>query len=655
MGLFKNEVGRPSNETIKKRRIAYLVIAIAIVSLVSGGTITIIGLLGDNGDISGKSKNAAIDICKNLTTDAQRQGVNVVEIPSTNLEEVAVFNRNDTFKVETKEYKVIPDKTDNGNKFNMQGMAVTKNYIVYAIASKDNTVPTQIRFLNKKTKKVDDVVDIANYGHASDMTYVYNVDKNNKIINQKIVLVTTPKKLVVFIELDDNGKPKKNKNGKYVISTVATKKSYSRIAYDTSNNKILLSNAKDNSAIVQYDGVSNEKVTIDKKTYSLAKITTTNKAMTTLCSKGKQSIDYNNGKVYYATWTGATNTEKTNGFNSINIIKFDKNKSSALENVLYIKYSTMRGELEGVSIDPNGEMFINIGLSALNTKTNKYVGWQNLGFYKIKGVALNKTEMSMIDGDTKALKATVVPIFSNESISWSSSDTSIATVSAAGVVKAEKAGTAIITAKNANGVAKSEITVIKKGLGDVATAADYSIGDSKITECDLNVVKNLAAGKSISYAARKEYADINRDGKINDKDEKIVTRLYMKVSGYNIGDVDKDKKVTSEDANLLLSFAMESKKPDTLQSKLADVDGNGKIDTEDARTIMLVSQGYGDMCKASNYLSSDGKITQADVDAINKYLSGSVSLNAEQKRAADVNQDGKITKDDATLLENAMD
>ena len=37
MGLFKNEVGRPSNETLKKRRMFYILVAVLAVLIIGGG------------------------------------------------------------------------------------------------------------------------------------------------------------------------------------------------------------------------------------------------------------------------------------------------------------------------------------------------------------------------------------------------------------------------------------------------------------------------------------------------------------------------------------------------------------------------------------------------------------------------------------------
>ena len=60
MGLFKNEVGRPSNETLKKRRIIYAIAGVSLACLVGVGVFFIFG--GSN-EIGGKSKNAAMTSC----------------------------------------------------------------------------------------------------------------------------------------------------------------------------------------------------------------------------------------------------------------------------------------------------------------------------------------------------------------------------------------------------------------------------------------------------------------------------------------------------------------------------------------------------------------------------------------------------------------
>lgn len=66
---------------------------------------------------------------------------------------------------------------------------------------------------------------------------------------------------------------------------------------------------------------------------------------------------------------------------------------------------------------------------------------------------LNKTELSLKKGKTEKLTAVITPAdASDKSVTWSSSDNSVATVDNTGLVKAVKVGKAVITAKTSNGL-----------------------------------------------------------------------------------------------------------------------------------------------------------------------------------------------------------
>jgi len=71
---------------------------------------------------------------------------------------------------------------------------------------------------------------------------------------------------------------------------------------------------------------------------------------------------------------------------------------------------------------------------------------------EVTGVTLDKTSLALRKGNTGTLVATVLPAnASNKAVTWSSSDTSVATVNSKGVVTAVKTGSAVITVKTANG------------------------------------------------------------------------------------------------------------------------------------------------------------------------------------------------------------
>jgi len=71
----------------------------------------------------------------------------------------------------------------------------------------------------------------------------------------------------------------------------------------------------------------------------------------------------------------------------------------------------------------------------------------------VTGVSLNKSTASLtVGGDDETLVATVAPAdATDKSVSWSSDDTDVATVSSAGVVHAVGAGTATITVTTTDG------------------------------------------------------------------------------------------------------------------------------------------------------------------------------------------------------------
>ena len=86
------------------------------------------------------------------------------------------------------------------------------------------------------------------------------------------------------------------------------------------------------------------------------------------------------------------------------------------------------------------------------------------------GVSLNKTSVSLDEGTRVQLTATTTPPELLDSLTWSSADSTIATVSATGEVTAVSAGTTIITAEAGGFRAYCTVTVKKIVTGDVVIA-----------------------------------------------------------------------------------------------------------------------------------------------------------------------------------------
>ena len=88
----------------------------------------------------------------------------------------------------------------------------------------------------------------------------------------------------------------------------------------------------------------------------------------------------------------------------------------------------------------------------------------------VTGVSLNKSSATLNVGDTTTLTATVTPSnATNKNVTWTSSNTAVATVSN-GVVTAKKAGTATITVKTADGNKTATCSVTVKAATDNSKA-----------------------------------------------------------------------------------------------------------------------------------------------------------------------------------------
>jgi len=125
----------------------------------------------------------------------------------------------------------------------------------------------------------------------------------------------------------------------------------------------------------------------------------------------------------------------------------------------------------------------------------------------VTGITVSPTSASVVVGVNTTLSATVAPAnASNQSVTWTSSNTAIATVSTTGLVTGKAVGPATITVKTADGnkTATSAITVTAATVGSLKV---HCIGNS-LTQAEpgyRGVLKNkLAAdGYNFSYVGRK--------------------------------------------------------------------------------------------------------------------------------------------------------
>ena len=133
----------------------------------------------------------------------------------------------------------------------------------------------------------------------------------------------------------------------------------------------------------------------------------------------------------------------------------------------------------------------------------------------VKGfVNLNKTEVCVQKGKTTTLKATVTPeTLTDKSVTWESSDKSIATVTSAGKVKGVKYGTATITCTSVATGAKAtcQVTVGKVIIG----VSEITIKKSRETILVPTLYPSDLADKSVTWkSSDTKIATVTADGKV---------------------------------------------------------------------------------------------------------------------------------------------
>lgn len=104
------------------------------------------------------------------------------------------------------------------------------------------------------------------------------------------------------------------------------------------------------------------------------------------------------------------------------------------------------------------------------------------------GVTLNHSSLNLKENETAQLTASVLPDTASQSVTYSTSDATIATVTNTGLVTAVKEGTAVITATAADGSGKSASCTVKVG----ATAVDVPVTGITLNhkEITIEVLKN---------------------------------------------------------------------------------------------------------------------------------------------------------------------
>ena len=162
---------------------------------------------------------------------------------------------------------------------------------------------------------------------------------------------------------------------------------------------------------------------------------------------------------------------------------------------------------ERVQVGSNGRVTVQAGARsyAVYVLESEYVAYGTT--VAVTGVSLSPSTASVNKSATQQLSATIAPSnASNQTVTWSSNNTAVATVNASGLVTGVAAGTAVITATTQDGgfTATSTITVVDTNVPvtgvslDVATA---SIAVGATQQLTATVAPTNATNKAVTWAS----------------------------------------------------------------------------------------------------------------------------------------------------------
>ena len=269
----------------------------------------------------------------------------------------------------------------------------------------------------------------------------------------------------------------------------------------------------------------------------------------------------------------------------------------------------------------------------------------------VTGVTLDKTTTSLTVGESFDLTATVSPADATDpSVSWKSSDTSVATV-ANGVVTAVAPGTATITVTTADGgkTASCVVTVSEPIAEDKPTVRVSSVtgraGETvdvtvelennpgiAVIGFDVNYDTNALALKAIT--AGNIFADTEVDGNLE--------KVPFTFNAYT-------GKANKTDSGILVTLQFEIKENCEEKTYPIEVTAVEALNIDEEDVLFAVSSGAVTVRNViPGDVNGDGKVARSDLLRLAKYFAGH-SVEIDQA-AADVTGDGKIARADLLRL-----
>ncbi len=519
-----------------------------------------------NGKITAKENGETIVIAR---TEDGKEAVSKVKV-GTNVKEIVVDKEEVKIdlserKTEKIEVKVEPEdasnkeiKIDNSNE-----RVATIDGEGKITAKSNGEAELTLKASNGIEKKIKVAVTTSETGIKLDKNYVQldlGNNKQGKLVatiepstasNKEVTYISSNEKIATVdkegkITAKGNGETNiiaRTTNGKEAVCKVEVKAVATTIEMDEEV-KIDLSKGKEKKITVE--------VKPDNAETKAVMVRSSNEEIATIDANGKVTAKKNGTAIITAELVGTDIVENCKVLITTSPTGLKLSKTSANLDMSGTKTMTITAEIEPstatnqeIEWSNNNSKIVYMSTSGKKATINALQSGTATITAKIKGaniskqckitvtaaptsVTLNKTSanIDMSGNKTIQLKATVKPDnLSNKKISWSSSNTKVATVDENGMVLARSNGKTQITAKTSNNkIAKCDVTVSTNPTSIVLDRNTLTIEGIREIKLNATVNPSKATNKTISWSSNNtKVATVDKNGKVAGKSKGTAT------------------------------------------------------------------------------------------------------------------------------------
>ncbi len=205
-------------------------------------------------------------------------------------------------------------------------------------------------------------------------------------------------------------------------------------------------------------------------------------------------------------------------------------------------------------------------------------------------ISLNKTSAELNTGETMQLTATVLPSnATNKTVTWSTSNSSVATVNGDGSVTAKAAGSATITVRTTDGtnlsascqVTIKEKTVLATSISLNKTSAEINTGET--LQLTATVLPSNATNKTVAWSSsNSSVATVYSDGSVKAKAAGSATITVRTTDGTNLSAYCSVTVKQNTQSNII-SFVDANVKTICVQNW--DTNGDGELSIGEAAEV----------------------------------------------------------------------